>query len=359
MKNKMKKLVILSSASVLLCANVAQVSAAGIKDCFNAEYYSSAYSDLREAFGDNRDSLYKHYLEHGIKEGRQANPLFDVKVYRERYADLDALFGDNWDAYYEHYLTYGLYEGRSALASGEVFDAAAYGQLNPDVKEAVGDDAGKLFEHYTAFGYTEGRMASMPADDEDDKADTGNEGTGDADSGTSGSNTPGDSSGSDNTGTGDADSGTSGSNTSGDGSESITTDEWINNLYDSLLQDDCDGVMALLKDVPNVRERCAAYEDPTWRWPGLDYQTAYRLTAKDGTIFGIVVFDHGSENWLIAAFGSEGGFDSVVYGDHCVEMEYYDGVLSYSYLKDGSTIIHSDRAPYILEPNDEWIIWHV
>ncbi len=355
MKYKMKRLVILSSASMILCANVAQVSAAGIKDCFNAEYYSAAYSDLQEAFGNNRDSLYMHYLEYGIKEGRQANPFFDVKVYRERYADLDALFGDNWDAYYDHYLAYGLYEGRSALVSGEVFDAAVYGQLNPDVKEAVGEDAAKLFEHYVTFGHAEGRVASMPAANEGNKAGTDNTGTDNTDT----DNADTDNTDTDNAGTGDTDNGVSDNNTPGGDSESVTTEEWINNLYNSLLQDDCEGVMALLKDISNVRERCAAYEDPTWRFPGNDYETAYRLTAEDGTIFGIVVYDNGNDSWEVAAFGSESGFDYVMYGDHCVAMSYYNGILSYSYLKNGSTVIYSDGSSFVLEPGGGWIIWHV
>lgn len=38
---------------------------------FDSEYYAETYPDVKAAFGNDFDLLLKHYLEYGIKEGRQ------------------------------------------------------------------------------------------------------------------------------------------------------------------------------------------------------------------------------------------------------------------------------------------------
>ena len=71
----LKKLVVLSAAVVLAAVNVASVSAASLKDCFDADFYASAYVDVKEAFGHDADALYQHYVQFGMNEGRQSNPV--------------------------------------------------------------------------------------------------------------------------------------------------------------------------------------------------------------------------------------------------------------------------------------------
>ena len=80
---------------------------------FDAEYYLATNPDLKEAFGDDAQKALAHFVEYGIKEGRQGSAEFNVYSYRARYADLDAAFGDDLASYYTHYIEYGKAEGRN------------------------------------------------------------------------------------------------------------------------------------------------------------------------------------------------------------------------------------------------------
>ncbi len=114
MKNwKWKVLSMLAAAAAVLMIGRLDVSAAGVRDVFDAEYYANANADLKAVFGNNEEALFQHYITTGIKEGRAASPVFDIVAYRNGYADLNAAFGDNWDAYADHYLTVGKAEGRT------------------------------------------------------------------------------------------------------------------------------------------------------------------------------------------------------------------------------------------------------
>ena len=144
-------------APVLTFGGTATVSAATLRDVFDAQYYSETYSDLKDAFGTNQTALYKHYKTFGKSEGRTSTALIDVQKYRAAYPDLDAAFGDNWDAYVNHYIKYGFNEGRNSFGT---FDARAYADRYPDLKAAFGHDVLALYKHYLKFGRAEGRDAS-------------------------------------------------------------------------------------------------------------------------------------------------------------------------------------------------------
>ena len=77
---------------------------------FDASYYSSKYADLKSAFGTDKTKLYNHFINAGIKEGRQASPCFDVKYYLTNNADLKSAFGSNYQKAYDHYITTGYKE---------------------------------------------------------------------------------------------------------------------------------------------------------------------------------------------------------------------------------------------------------
>lgn len=79
---------------------------------FNPKYYSDKYADLKKAFGDNEKSLFTHFCDYGMKEGRQACTDFNVHEYKAMYADLRAAFGDDLPKYYRHYLVHGISEHR-------------------------------------------------------------------------------------------------------------------------------------------------------------------------------------------------------------------------------------------------------
>lgn len=143
-------------AGCLLCGGAMQVSAATLKDVFDAQYYADTYKDLKEAFGYDSDLLWQHFTTYGLAEGRVMNGLIDIVKYRESYADLEEAFGDRWDAYLDHYLTYGAKEGRD---SGTDFDPMDYVGRYGDLQEAFGEDVMALWQHYQTYGASENREA--------------------------------------------------------------------------------------------------------------------------------------------------------------------------------------------------------
>ncbi|MCM1057170.1 MAG: hypothetical protein NC517_06135 [Firmicutes bacterium] len=155
---KFKKVIAASAVTCAMLASTLTVSAAGLRDVFDARYYADKYADLKAAFGYDEKALYQHYLTYGTKEGRTMSPVLDVAAYRAAYSDLEAAFGDDWDAYVEHYLTFGIKEHRT---EGILFDPLAYAEAYPDIKEAFGDDVEAIIRHYLTFGINEGRTAGV------------------------------------------------------------------------------------------------------------------------------------------------------------------------------------------------------
>lgn len=82
---------------------------------FSPSYYSNKYPDLKSAFGMDETKLFNHFIEYGMKEGRQAIATFNVMAYRDNYADLRKAFGDNLPKYYIHYIEFGVKEKRKAV----------------------------------------------------------------------------------------------------------------------------------------------------------------------------------------------------------------------------------------------------
>ncbi|MDE7031187.1 MAG: hypothetical protein K2P63_14675 [Lachnospiraceae bacterium] len=115
----------LMAAAVL--SSTLNVSAAGLRDVFDAEYYAETYPELKASIGDDAEALFQHYVTYGLSQGMAGSKAFNVVEYRNAYADLDAVFGDNWDAYVDHYFTFGIAEGRTA---------GVYGETAPDSTEA-------------------------------------------------------------------------------------------------------------------------------------------------------------------------------------------------------------------------------
>ena len=81
-------------------------------------YYTKRYPDIMAAFGHDPAGAIRHFIQYGIKEGRQAESSFNVISYQNNYPDLRAAFGtDSSDLvkYVMHYLKFGKSEGRSGL----------------------------------------------------------------------------------------------------------------------------------------------------------------------------------------------------------------------------------------------------
>lgn len=81
-------------------------------------YYTKRYPDIMNAFGHDPAGAIRHFIQYGIKEGRQAESSFNVISYQNNYPDLRAAFGTSASdlmKYVIHYLTYGKAEHRSGL----------------------------------------------------------------------------------------------------------------------------------------------------------------------------------------------------------------------------------------------------
>lgn len=130
------------------------VSAATVKDVFDAEYYANRYPDLKAVYGDDADALYNHYVTLGLSEGRNGSPVLDVVAYREAYADLNAAFGDDWNAYVTHFLTFGAAENRQ---EGVLMNPLVYGSSYSDLQATFGTDTLALVKHYLTCGISENR----------------------------------------------------------------------------------------------------------------------------------------------------------------------------------------------------------
>lgn len=85
------------------------------KDVYSFDFYRNRYGDVKNAFGFNDEATLRHFIDYGMKEGRQASDSFDIISYRNRYGDLRNAFGDNLNRYYSHYINYGRKEGRIAV----------------------------------------------------------------------------------------------------------------------------------------------------------------------------------------------------------------------------------------------------
>ena len=103
-----------ASAGLFMGNAIYAEASADYKLIFDADYYVGKYPELRVTCGRDAEKLYKHYLNFGIKEGRQPSAKFNPQYYRTNYPDLQAAFANNWRQYADHYLNFGIKEGRVA-----------------------------------------------------------------------------------------------------------------------------------------------------------------------------------------------------------------------------------------------------
>ena len=78
-------------------------------------YYVSNNSDIKNAYGNDDQAVLAHFVNYGMKEGRQAKADFNVGAYRGNYADLQSAYGNDLKSYYLHYMNFGKKEGRSGI----------------------------------------------------------------------------------------------------------------------------------------------------------------------------------------------------------------------------------------------------
>ena len=94
---------------------------------FDAEYYINVYPDIKNAFGNDYQSAYDHFMTFGIKEGRKGSPYFDVYYYLNQNSDLQKAFGSNYELAYNHFVYSGINENRAGSPYIDSAITNAYG----------------------------------------------------------------------------------------------------------------------------------------------------------------------------------------------------------------------------------------
>jgi len=162
----------LSYSQVKAALDAAAAETGGKFVAFDASYYVTNYSVVRDANGaiiDNSLSNFtgdplQHYVEQGAGKGYMPNPWFDAAFYRATYDDTTQLSGADL---LTHYALHGVNEGRAPAASAANFNGERYLAENPDVVPYVeanldtfgGSRSNGALAHLIKFGDAEGRAA--------------------------------------------------------------------------------------------------------------------------------------------------------------------------------------------------------
>lgn len=134
-------------------------------------FYLNRYPDLLKAFGANNiAAAEQHWLNYGIKEGRQSSFVFSLPAYQARHPDI--LWDRHirtYEAVLNYYVTQGFKETRDTTPTDTLFDMPIgfdpdfYRQYYPDLSRAFGTNFGALTRHWREYGSKEGRLPSRKA----------------------------------------------------------------------------------------------------------------------------------------------------------------------------------------------------
>ncbi len=142
---------------------------------YDFNYYVENSADLYNVFRNDPSGALEHFVKNGMSEARQAKSTFSVISYRNQWSDLRRAFGwNNLVAYYKHYMDCGYKEGRQATGCttlqdpinnffgydcSAIYDYQYYIEHNPDVKNAFNADEQQVFLHFISSGMSEGRRS--------------------------------------------------------------------------------------------------------------------------------------------------------------------------------------------------------
>ena len=142
---------------------------------YNVGYYANKYTDLKKIYGFDDELYLKHFVNHGMQEGRQAASTFNVTSYAYRYYDLRKAYKNDLKKYYLHYINNGKKEGRIAtgtttMQSGlttyggvdysAVYNVGYYANKYADLRKTYGFDDEAYLKHFINYGMQEGRQGN-------------------------------------------------------------------------------------------------------------------------------------------------------------------------------------------------------
>lgn len=141
---------------------------------FHLSFYYNKYSDLRETFGWNEHALFKHFLNHGMEEGRQASEEFNPTTYKNKYQNIRITYQQNIKMYYADYILHGKEDGKTATGTApiidpitiykgidysSVYDYYDYIKQYPDLASMYPQDDISVLREFVEEGMAQGRIA--------------------------------------------------------------------------------------------------------------------------------------------------------------------------------------------------------
>lgn len=136
---------------------------------YNYDYYMKHNPDIVKGVGTDKRTVFMHFINYGMAEGRQANADFNVQVYKGRYFELEAKFGNDLKAYYQYYITTGKAAGDVITEPTTVFNGVdyapvysfyTYSKRNKDIRNVYGQNDKSTLAHFVNYGMAEGRDGS-------------------------------------------------------------------------------------------------------------------------------------------------------------------------------------------------------
>ncbi len=100
--------------AILFCTMITAVgvSAASYRESdysrvYDYSFYVKHNKDLSSSIRNSRTLALKHFVEHGMAQGRRAIISFNVKAYKKNYPELQKLYGNNYRKYFLHWQSVG------------------------------------------------------------------------------------------------------------------------------------------------------------------------------------------------------------------------------------------------------------
>lgn len=155
--------------ALLACACFAHAQDARLM-VLDPQFYLDKYPDLKRAFGPkNLEAAKQHWLNNGIKEGRQSSFSFSLPAYQAKNSDLWDHNIRTYEAVLNHYITLGHKENRDTSPKGTPFDMPLtfdpdfYQRYYADIGRAMGGNFGALVKHWRENGIKDGRLPNREA----------------------------------------------------------------------------------------------------------------------------------------------------------------------------------------------------
>lgn len=112
-----------ATGTTVLQNPVTELNGVDYSSVYDFNYYYNHYDDVKKKYSSNDDvGVLQHFVNTGMKEGRQANSSFDVSSFRMQHEPLRRIYGDNWPSYYTEYMRYGSVQDKQYINTTEIQD---------------------------------------------------------------------------------------------------------------------------------------------------------------------------------------------------------------------------------------------